>query len=34
MLAFPDHECVATLDLPGVGDVGIASNGECESQKH
>jgi len=28
MLALPTHECVATLELPGIGDVGVASSGE------
>ncbi|BEJ14047.1 hypothetical protein CspHIS471_0312210 [Cutaneotrichosporon sp. HIS471] len=34
MLAIPSHACVANLELPGVGDVGVASNGEASYLMH
>lgn len=34
MLAIPSHACVANLELPGVGDVGVASNGEASYLLH
>lgn len=34
MLALPDHNCVANLELPGLGDVGVTSNGEASYLLH
>lgn len=34
MLAIPSHACVANLELPGVGDVGVASIGEASYLLH
>lgn len=34
MLALPEHDCVANLELPGLGDVGVTSNSEASYILH
>lgn len=34
MLAIPSHACVANLELPGLGSVGVTSNGEASYLLH